>query len=82
MTHLARSPKDIGAIVRRLRKKLQLTQTGLGNKTHMRQATISALENGEAGTQIKTLTDILAALNLEIIIQERSVGSNIEYILS
>ena len=82
MTHLARSPKDIGAIVRRLRKKLQLTQTGLGNKTHMRQATISALETGEAGTQIKTLTDILAALNLEIIIQERTSGSDIESILS
>lgn len=75
MTHLARSPKDIGAIVRRLRKIQQLTQTELGNKTHMRQATISALENGEAGTQIKTLTDILAALDLEIVIQERSKAS-------
>ena len=60
----------------------RLTQSDLGNKTHMRQATISALENGEAGTQIKTLTDIQAALNLEIIIQERTSGSDIESILS
>lgn len=72
MNHLARTPKQIGAIVRRLRKKQHLTQTELGSRTHLRQATISALENGEAGTQIKTLADVLAALNLEIVIQERS----------
>jgi HTH-type transcriptional regulator / antitoxin HipB len=72
MTHLARTPKQLGAIVRRLRKMQQLTQTELGSRTHLRQATISALESGEAGTQIKTLTDVLTALNLEIIIQERS----------
>lgn len=72
MSHLARTPKQIGAIVRRLRKLQQLTQTDLASRTHMRQATISALENGEAGTQIKTLSDVLAALNLEIVIRERS----------
>ncbi len=74
MNHVARTPTQIGAIVRRLRKKQQLTQTELGNRTHLRQATISALENGEAGTQIKTLSDVLAALNLEMIIQERSAA--------
>ncbi len=75
MSHLARTPKQIGAIVRRLRKKQQLTQAELGGRTHLRQATISALESGEAGTQIKTLVDVLAALNLEIVIQERSKAS-------
>jgi HTH-type transcriptional regulator / antitoxin HipB len=75
MTHLARTPKQIGAIVRRLRKIQELTQTELGDKTHLRQATISALENGEPGTQIKTLTDVLTALNLEIVIQQRSQAS-------
>ena len=75
MTHLARTPRQIGAIVRRLRKKQQLTQTELGARTHLRQATISALENGEPGTQIKTLTDVLTALDLEIVIQERSQAS-------
>jgi HTH-type transcriptional regulator / antitoxin HipB len=82
MSHLARTPKQIGAIVRRLRKKQQLTQTDLGGRTHLRQATISALENGQTGTQIKTLTDILAALNLELIIQERSVADDTEYMPS
>jgi HTH-type transcriptional regulator / antitoxin HipB len=81
MTHLARTPKQIGAIVKRLRKLQQLTQTDLGEKVHMRQATISALESGEAGTQIKTLTDILAALNLEIVIQKRSQASVYEHML-
>ncbi len=81
MTHLARTPKQIGAIVKRLRKLQQLTQTDLASKTHLRQATISALESGEVGTQIKTLTDILAALNLEIVIQKRSEASAYEYML-
>jgi HTH-type transcriptional regulator / antitoxin HipB len=77
---IARSPQQLGAILRRYRKKGSLTQTDVAAKTQLRQATISALESGEAGTQLKTLTDVLAALDLELLVQPRrkSLPSDIE----
>ena len=77
---IARSPQQLGAILRRYRKKGSLTQTDVAAKTQLRQATISALESGEAGTQLKTLTDVLAALDLELVVQPRrkSQPSDIE----
>lgn len=77
---IARSAQQLGAILRRYRKKSNLTQTDVAAKTQLRQATISALESGEAGTQLKTLTDVLAALDLELVVQPRrkSLPSDIE----
>jgi HTH-type transcriptional regulator/antitoxin HipB len=70
--NIVRTPDQLGALIRRQRKLKSLTQAQLGQKTHLRQATISALENGEGGIQLKTLTDVLAALNLELVVRERT----------
>lgn len=78
MEQIARTPKQLGAAIRRHRRRTGLTQTRLGEQTQLRQATISALENGEAGTQLRTLLDVLAALGLEIVVRERSSGRDIE----
>lgn len=77
---IARSPRQLGTILRRYRKKGGLTQTEVAAKTQFRQATISALESGKVGTQLKTLTDVLAALDLELVVQPRpkSLPSDIE----
>ncbi|MBW4656867.1 MAG: helix-turn-helix domain-containing protein [Kaiparowitsia implicata GSE-PSE-MK54-09C] len=77
---IARSPQQLGAILRRYRKKGSMTQTDVAAKTQLRQATISALESGEVGTRLKTLTDVLAALDLELVVQPRrkSLPSEIE----
>lgn len=72
MSQMARTPKQLGAAIRRRRRHLKLSQAALGSRTNLRQATISALENGEAGTQLGTLVDVLAALGLELVVQERS----------
>lgn len=79
MEQIARTSKQIGAAVRRRRRSLHLSQTALGAKTNLRQATISALENGEPGTQLRTLIDAMAALGLEMVIRQRSkAGETIE----
>ncbi len=79
MEQIARTSKQIGAAIRRRRRKAGLSQSELGAKTNLRQATISALENGESGTRLRTLIDVMAALDLEIVIQERSkAGEDIE----
>ena len=75
MSNIIRTPPQLGAAIRRHRKLQSLTQTQLGEKTKLRQATISQLENGEGGVQLKTLTHVLAALNLELIIQQRSTST-------
>lgn len=72
MDQIARTSKQIGAAVRRRRRTLKLSQSSLGAKADLRQATISALENGEPGTQLRTLIDAMAALGLEMVIRERS----------
>ncbi len=71
MNHSARTPKQIGAIIRRARRNAGLTQAELGKKIGLRQATISKLEQGGAATQLGTLLDALTALELEIRIVNR-----------
>jgi HTH-type transcriptional regulator/antitoxin HipB len=79
MEQIARTTKQLGAAIRRRRRALNLRQADLGAKTKLRQATISALENGEPGTQLRTLTDVMASLGLELVIRERSrSGEKIE----
>ena len=72
MDQIARTSKQIGAAIRRRRRTLRLSQSDLGSKANLRQATISALEHGETGTHLRTLIDAMAALGLEMVIRERS----------
>lgn len=74
MEQIVRTSKQIGAAIRRRRRILGLSQGRLGARANMRQATISALENGEAATQLRTLTDVLAVLGLELIVRERTTA--------
>jgi HTH-type transcriptional regulator/antitoxin HipB len=39
---------------------------------HVRQGTVSKLEAGEPGTQLRILMDALAALDLELVVRPRS----------
>ena len=79
MEQIARTSRQIGAAIRRRRRQLGLRQGDLGAKTNLRQATISALENGEPGTQLRTLFNVIAALDLEMVVRERSrAGEAIE----
>jgi HTH-type transcriptional regulator/antitoxin HipB len=74
MDQLARSPKQVGAALRRRRRALKLTQTELATQASLRQATISSAEAGEP-MQIETLLDLLAALDLELVIRPRTKGA-------
>ena len=69
----------MGAAIRRRRRHLGLRQGDVGSRTNLRQATISALENGEPGTRLQTLINVMAALGLEMVIRERSkAGADVE----
>ena len=75
MNPSVRNPGQIGVILRRERRARGLTQAQLGDLIGRRQATISKLEKGDAGIQLGTLFDVLAALNLDVRIVSRAAGS-------
>ena len=78
MEQLARSIDQIGNTVRRRRKLLKLSQDQLCERTGLRQATISSLEAGDGAARLNTLLDILTALDLELVIRDRTKGPRIE----
>lgn len=75
---IARTGQQLGAILRRTRKQNGLSQDGLGEKIHRRQGTISRLESGEPAVQLRTLMEVISALDLELVIRPRSQGSAAE----
>ena len=75
MDTIARTTKQLGAALRRFRRQKGLTQGSLGERMHARQATVSKLESGQAGTQLGVLIDALTALDLELVVRPRSKGS-------
>lgn len=74
----ARTAEQIGEAIRRTRKARGWTQSDLSGRTNLRVATISSLENGDAGTKIATLLAVMAALGLEFRLVERGESVEIE----
>jgi HTH-type transcriptional regulator/antitoxin HipB len=72
---IARTEKQLGAILRRARKQAGMTQAGLGKNIHLRQGTVSRLEAGEPAIQLRTVMQALAALGLELVVRARSKAS-------
>lgn len=75
---IARTEKHIGAALRRARKNIGLTQAELGELIHLRQGTISRLENGEPAVQLHSLMEVLAALKLELVIRPRTQNARVK----
>lgn len=74
MTDLARTPKQIGTIIQRARKKRGWTQTQLAEHAGLRQATISVIERGATPAKLDSILAVLAALDLEFRIGARTRG--------
>ena len=74
----ARSAEQLGEALRRSRKARGWTQSDISARTNLRVATISTLENGEAGTKLATVLAVMSALGLEFRIAERGGSLEIE----
>jgi HTH-type transcriptional regulator/antitoxin HipB len=75
MSQLARTPKQLGALIRRQRRKLGLTQGQLGERAGLRQETISLMEAGNPANRVETVLAVLAVLDLELQVAPRSRAS-------
>ncbi len=69
---IVRNEQQLGAALRRARRKMGLSQSVLGERVHLRQATISRVEAGEPAVQLSTIMSVLAALDLELVVRPRS----------
>lgn len=76
MKHLVRTSKNLGHAIREARKAKSLTQKELAVMSGVWQETISKIENGNSGAKLGTVFDLIAALELEITVTERSKGTS------
>lgn len=71
MKELARTPQQIGTLIRRARNERGLSQAELGARCGLRQATISLIEGGSPATRLDTLLSVLATLELDMFLGPR-----------
>lgn len=77
MNQIARSPRQIGNLIQKHRKMRGMSQTELAARAGLRQELVSKIENGQEGSKISSICDLLAALDLEMTIGPRTKGSSI-----
>ena len=72
MDHVARTPAQLGQILRSCRKLRALTQLQVAAKTGMKQSTVSTAERDGNATSVETLYRLLSALGLELVVRDPS----------
>jgi len=72
MPYIVRSPKQLGAAIHRARKQKGMSQTELARLAGLRQELVSKIETGQEGTRLSSIYALFAALDLEMVIDQRS----------
>ena len=71
MSHIIRSPLQLGTLIRRARRQHGWTQTELADRTGLRQELVSRIEIGHEGTKLSSIYALFAALDLELVVDAR-----------
>ena len=71
---VARTPQQLGAILRGYRGERKLTQRAVGTATGLPQGAISEIESDPTTTSLSRIYRILAALDVELVIRPRKSG--------
>jgi HTH-type transcriptional regulator/antitoxin HipB len=74
METIVRTPLQLANSIRVRRRKLGLSQEQLAAKIGVRQRTLSDIENARSA-RLDTLLRILAVLDLELLVRERTKSS-------
>jgi HTH-type transcriptional regulator/antitoxin HipB len=74
MDYAARTPEQLGQILRGSRKRRGLTQQAAASKVGLKQATVSAIENDASAASVSTLYKLLSALGLELVVRDSTVA--------
>ena len=71
MDKVIRSNRDFGAVIRLARKQMKLRQIDVARKAAVRQASIADIENAATTANLNTITKVLSALDLDLVIVPR-----------
>lgn len=74
MNYAARTPEQLGSILKSCRTLRGLTQETAGSRVGIKQTTVSAIEANAARTRVETLYKLLSALDLELVIRDKRTG--------
>ncbi|HEY6562415.1 MAG TPA: helix-turn-helix transcriptional regulator [Polyangiaceae bacterium] len=69
---IVRTPRDIGALIREQRKRLELDQQTLADRAGVSRKWLSAVEQGKSSAELGLVLRTLSALGLELDAAERS----------
>lgn len=71
MDYTARTPGQLGPILKSCRQQRGHTQKAAGTKVGVKQTTISAFEADAGRASVATLFKLLSALDLELVLREK-----------
>ena len=74
MQQIIVSPRDLGAMLRELRKQKGLTQTVLGKRVGLDQKRVSLMENGNPNIRVDSLFRLLSALDVGMALEPKTIG--------
>ena len=77
MDYMARTPEQLGSILKSCRTRQGNTQEAVGAKVGIKQTTVSTFEANAARTRVDTLYKLLSALGLELVIRDRHADSSV-----
>jgi HTH-type transcriptional regulator/antitoxin HipB len=69
--YVARTPAQLGPILRSIRAERGLTQQNAGGKVGLKQSTVSAIEGDSGHASVDTLYKLLSALGLELVVRDK-----------
>jgi HTH-type transcriptional regulator/antitoxin HipB len=72
MEYIARTPSQLGQVLKNWRKQRGLTQSAVAAKVGLKQAQISVIENHDVKATVETLYRVLSALGLELVLRDKS----------
>jgi len=75
MDYVARTPQQLGPILKSTRQQRGLTQGAAGANVGLKQATVSAVEADAARTSVDTLYKLLSALGLELVLRDKRAAA-------
>ena len=70
MEYAARTPQQLGRVLKSCRKQRRLTQGEVGSKVGVRQSQISVIEEQGAKVTVETLYKVLSGLGLELVLRD------------
>lgn len=71
MDYVARTPKQLGQLLKSCRVQQERSQSAVGSKVGIKQSTVSVLEADASAARVATLYKLLSALDLELVIRDR-----------